>query len=60
MDLADLDASTWVVVTGTSAHPASPHYDDQLGAWATGETFPWPFTTEAVGRASEDEQTLTP
>ncbi|MFD7310642.1 penicillin acylase family protein [Promicromonospora sp. NPDC059942] len=60
VDLADLDASTWVVVTGTSAHPASPHYDDQLGAWAAGETFPWPFTTEAVGRASEDEQTLTP
>ncbi|MFJ3405612.1 penicillin acylase family protein [Promicromonospora sp. NPDC090134] len=60
VDLADLDASTWVVVTGTSAHPASPHYDDQLGAWASGETFPWPFTTEAVGRASEDEQTLTP
>ncbi|WP_285105909.1 penicillin acylase family protein [Promicromonospora sp. MEB111] len=60
VDLADLDASTWVVVTGTSAHPASPHYDDQLGAWASGETFPWPFTTEAVGRAGEDEQTLTP
>lgn len=60
VDLADLDASTWVVVTGTSAHPASEHYDDQLGAWATGETFPWPFSTEAVAAAEEDELVLTP
>ncbi|WP_051433019.1 penicillin acylase family protein [Promicromonospora kroppenstedtii] len=60
VDLADLDASTWVVVTGASAHPGSPHYDDQLGAWAAGETFPWPFTADAVEGAAEDEQILTP
>ncbi|WP_020017211.1 penicillin acylase family protein [Promicromonospora sukumoe] len=60
VDLADLDASTWVVVTGASAHPGSPHYDDQLSAWAAGETFPWPFTADAVEGAAEDEQILTP
>ena len=60
VDLADLDASTWVVVTGASAHPASEHYDDQLDAWAKGETFPWPFSAEAVDGAQEDELTLTP
>jgi penicillin G amidase len=60
VDLADLDASTWVVVTGASGHPASEHYDDQLGAWAAGETFPWPFSTEAVDAAQEDELILTP
>jgi penicillin amidase len=60
VDLADLDASTWVVVTGTSGHPASEHYDDQLDAWAAGETFPWPFSAEAVEAAQEDELTLTP
>lgn len=60
VDLADLDASTWVVVTGASAHPGSPHYDDQLSAWAEGETFPWPFTADAVEGAAEDEQILTP
>ena len=60
VDMADLDASTWVVVTGTSAHPASEHYQDQLDAWATGETFPWPFSTEAVDAAEVDELTLTP
>jgi len=60
VDLADLDDSTWVVVTGTSGHPASAHYDDQLGAWAAGETFPWPFSPEAVSAAEEDELILTP
>ena len=42
VDLADLDASTWVDMTGTSGHPGSPHYADQLRAWADGRTFPWP------------------
>ncbi|WP_423465343.1 penicillin acylase family protein [Promicromonospora sp. MS192] len=60
VDLADLDASTWVVVTGTSAHPASAHYDDQLAAWAAGETFPWPFSRDAVAAAQENELILTP
>ncbi|WP_425561092.1 penicillin acylase family protein [Myceligenerans crystallogenes] len=60
VDLADRDASTWVTVTGVSGHPASDHYDDQLPAWADGETFPWPFTREAVESAAQDELTLTP
>lgn len=60
VDLDDLDASTWVVVTGTSAHPASEHYQDQLDAWSAGETFPWPFSAEAVDAAQVDELTLTP
>ncbi len=35
VDLGDLDRSTWVTVTGTSGHPASKHYADQLdlGPW---------------------------
>ncbi|WP_369369875.1 penicillin acylase family protein [Promicromonospora sp. Populi] len=60
VDLADLDASTWVVVTGASGHPASEHYDDQLEAWATGETFAWPSSPEAVDAAQVDELILTP
>jgi penicillin amidase len=60
VDLADLDASTWVVVTGASAHRASAHYDDQLEAWATGESFPWPSSPEAVTAAQQDELILTP
>jgi penicillin amidase len=60
VDLGDLDASTWVTVTGVSGHPASKHYDDQIGKWADGETFAWPFTLEAVEAVVEDELTLKP
>lgn len=60
VDLADLDASTWVTMTGTSGHPGSAHYADQLGAWAEGRTFPWPFSPQAVREASTAELTLRP
>ena len=60
VDLADLDASTWVNLTGTSGHPGSPHYDDQLDDWAEGRTFPWPFTAGATQDASADRLTLRP
>ena len=60
VDLADFDRSTWVVVTGASGHPASPHYDDQLETWAAGESYAWPFTADAVTAAGEDELTLKP
>ena len=57
---ADLDASTWVMTSGTSGHPTSRHYADQIGAWARGETFPWPFTREAVDADAAATLTLTP
>lgn len=60
VDLADLDASTWVDLTGVSGHPASGHYLDQLPTWADGETYPWPFTETAVREASGDELVLRP
>ena len=60
VDLADLDASTWVTLTGTSGHPGSVHYTDQFAAWAAGETFPWPFSPAAVEEASVRELTLRP
>ncbi|WP_428829342.1 penicillin acylase family protein [Paraoerskovia marina] len=60
VDLDDLDRSTWVTVTGTSGHPASSHYDDQLDAWATGETFAWPFSAEARDESAEDTLVLRP
>ncbi len=60
VDLADLDVSTWVTMTGTSGHPGSVHYTDQFDAWAAGETFPWPFSLDAVHEASVRELTLRP
>ena len=60
VDLGDLDASTWVNLTGTSGHPASSHYDDQLEAWAQGRQFPWPYSAVAVEADAVDRQTLAP
>ncbi|QIK84250.1 penicillin acylase family protein [Sanguibacter sp. HDW7] len=60
VDLAALDSSTWVVVTGTSGHPGHPHYSDQLEAWSIGETFAWPFTPDAVTRSAGDTLRLVP
>lgn len=60
VDLGDLDASTWVTVTGTSGHPGSVHYTDQLDAWAHGRTFAWPFSERAVREAAGRELTLRP
>ncbi|MDV3221881.1 penicillin acylase family protein [Intrasporangium sp.] len=60
IDLADLDRSSWVNVTGQSGHAYNEHYADQLDAWAAGEQFPWPFGTEAVAEAAETELTLAP
>ncbi len=58
VDLGDLDSSRWLNLTGTSGHPASPHYSDQLAAWTAGRTFAWPFTAAATHAG--DRLTLRP
>ena len=60
VDLADLDRSRWVNLTGVSGHPFYPHYADQVGAWVKGETYAWPFTEKAVRKAEKDELRLVP
>ena len=36
-DLADPSRSRFVIATGQSGHPLSPHYADQLPLWRRGE-----------------------
>jgi penicillin amidase len=60
VDLASFDSSTWVSLTGTSGHPGSVHYADQLTSWAEGRTYPWPFSEDAVDDAAEDVLELEP
>ena len=60
LDLADWDAGTWVTLTGTSGHPGSTHYTDQLGAWVDGRQYPWPFSRDAVRDASRATLVLSP
>lgn len=60
IDLSDLDASTWVNLTGSSGHAFHPHYWDQTELWRTGETRPFAFTPDAVEEASVNTLTLEP
>jgi penicillin amidase len=60
VDLGDLDASRWVNLTGSSGHPGSEHYTDQLAAWAAGRSYPWPFSADAVRETAADSRRLRP
>ncbi|MBI2058524.1 MAG: penicillin acylase family protein [Nitrospirae bacterium] len=40
VDLADMDHASWVVDTGASGWPGSPHYGDQRPRWLKGEYLP--------------------
>ncbi|HYN68292.1 MAG TPA: penicillin acylase family protein [Ornithinibacter sp.] len=60
VDLADLDASTWINQTGVSGHPTDAHYTDQVEDWVAGRQRPWPFTEAAVRATDPDVLTLRP
>ncbi len=60
VDLADIDASVGMHTTGQSGNPASPHWNDMVGAWAAGEYHPLPFTRPAVEAAASTSLTLSP
>jgi penicillin amidase len=60
VDLSNLDQSTWVNLTGASGHPFDAHYNDQNDHWATGRSYPWPFSQQAVEDAQSDELVLKP
>jgi penicillin amidase len=60
IDLSELDASTWVNLTGNSGHAFNGNYDDQLEAWLSGEQYVWPFSREAVQDSARDTLTLLP
>ncbi|GAA1948504.1 penicillin acylase family protein [Agromyces allii] len=60
VDLNDLDASTWVNLTGASGHAFHPNYTDQAPLWQHGETRDWPFSLDAVRAATTDTLDLRP
>ncbi|MBS42981.1 MAG: penicillin acylase family protein [Nocardioides sp.] len=60
VDLADPDASRWVLLGGASGHARSGRWDDQTDAVLDGEGRPWPVTPEAVAEAAEAVLVLTP
>ncbi|WP_214109316.1 penicillin acylase family protein [Acrocarpospora catenulata] len=60
VDLADLDRSRWINLTGASGHAFHSSYADQAELWADGATTPWPFTKRATETAAADTLTLKP
>lgn len=58
VDLAELDASRWIQLTGNSGHAFSDNYVDQAPLWARGETLPWAFSAQAVREAATHTLTL--
>ena len=40
IDLADPEASRWVLAGGQSGNPMSPHYRDLFALWVRGESVP--------------------
>jgi penicillin amidase len=60
VDLGDLDASTWVDLTGVSGHPYHRHYGDQNELWRTGGMLPMRWNEDSVRAAGEHVQVLRP
>lgn len=60
VNLADLDKSRWINLTGASGHAYHAHYYDQTDKWAKGELLPWAFSEQAVKKAGKDTLTLSP
>ncbi|AOP45403.1 penicillin acylase family protein [Streptomyces lydicus] len=60
VNLADLDKSRWINLTGSSGHAYDTHYYDQTDKWAKGELLPWAYSEAAVKKAGKDTLTLSP
>jgi penicillin amidase len=60
VDLANLDASSFNILTGQSGQLFSPYYMDQWQAWYKGFSFRMPFSDDAVIKAKTHELILIP
>ena len=53
-DTSDWDRGVFILPTGQSGHPASPHYADMVSAWRNGEYRPLLFSPHAVRDQAEE------
>ncbi|MFF4502655.1 penicillin acylase family protein [Streptomyces sp. NPDC001401] len=60
VNLADLDKSKWINLTGASGHAYSAHYTDQTSKWVEGELLDWNFSDKAVDKNTSDTLVLKP
>ncbi|MBO0892471.1 MAG: penicillin acylase family protein, partial [Acidothermales bacterium] len=59
VDLADLDRSRWVNLTGASGHAFDPHYFDQARIWEAGTTA-MRWNQDSIDRGTIDTLLLRP
>ncbi len=60
VDLADLDATATMHLTGQSGHAYHEHYDDMLEPWARGRFKPFPSSDLATEAVTVDRLRLVP
>ena len=60
VDLADLDASTFMHTTGQSGHAFHANYDSMIELWVDGVHGPMPWSRQAVEEVATDRLTLVP
>jgi penicillin amidase len=60
VDLADMDRSRWINLTGVSGHAFADHYGDQAPLWARGDTVPMRSRPDTIRREAAHTLTLTP
>ncbi|MGW4224746.1 penicillin acylase family protein [Streptomyces bauhiniae] len=60
VNLADLDKSRWINLSGASGHAFNAHYTDQTDKWADGDLLPWSFSAESVDGSTKDTLNLRP
>ena len=60
VDLADLDASRWIHLTGHSGHAFHDHYADQFELWRTGATLPMRWDRGTIEGEAAHTLTLSP
>ena len=59
-DLADWNNCFWAVPLGSSGHPGSPHYHDQLDTWRRVEMTPMLYDWDEIAANQESRQILKP
>lgn len=60
LDVGNWDDGLFILPTGQSGHPGSPHYDDMLEQWRRGECRPLLYSRAAVEAATEATVSLRP
>jgi penicillin amidase len=59
-DTGDWDRGVFILPTGQSGHPASPHYADMVQAWRQGEYRSLPFSPQAIRDQADETVQLIP